>query len=314
MNNTIHLHRISLGTFLLAVAAFLSLSGTAKGSVVDLGQAGQFALLALNGGIQDSGPTGPDANPYSVNGPVGVASTGQQFQDSGSRTYNGPIYLHSGDTYNNSAPGVPQPTMGPSVDSLLEQAKQDAFNASSAALQLGQNPTATFGTINNDFSITESSSGHYVFNINTINFSGGKALTLNAPGGSTYLLNVSSGLVLTPGSIVLAGGLTADNVLINYTGSSDIRFSGGSNSSRVFGTILAPDANVVLSPGFVAGSIIASAIQMSSGANVELVPVPEVTPSSVIFGFLGLLVAVSSRRVLAGRARAVSTQRNVRRG
>jgi hypothetical protein len=37
-----------------------------------------------------------------------------------------------------------------------------------------------------------------------------------------------------------------------------------------------------------------------------VVPVPEVAPSSVIFGFLGLLVAFSSRRALAGRVRAVA--------
>ena len=38
------------------------------------------------------------------------------------------------------------------------------------------------------------------------------------------------------------------------------------------------------------------------------VPVPEVTASSVIFGFLGLVVAVSSRRALSGRVRAVATR------
>jgi hypothetical protein len=51
----------------------------------------------------------------------------------------------------------------------------------------------------------------------------------------------------------------------------------------------------------VAGSIFASSIQMSSGANV--IPVPEVTPGSVIFGFLGLVVAVSSRRAIAARVK-----------
>ena len=37
-----------------------------------------------------------------------------------------------------------------------------------------------------------------------------------------------------------------------------------------------------------------------------IVPVPEVAPSSVIFGFLGLVVAVSSRRALSGRVRALA--------
>lgn len=53
---------------------------------------------------------------------------------------------------------------------------------------------------------------------------------------------------------------------------------------------------------------------MSSGGFEETallagaVPVPEVTPSSVIFGFLGLVVAVSSRRALAARVRVVASR------
>jgi hypothetical protein len=46
-------------------------------------------------------------------------------------------------------------------------------------------------------------------------------------------------------------------------------------------------------------------------AATRVAPVPEVTPVSVIFGFVGLVVAVSSRRVLGGRVRVVAS-RNVR--
>jgi choice-of-anchor A domain-containing protein len=254
-------------------------------SGVNLGQAGNFSILALTGGIDDSGPLGPDANPHSVASNVGVVTSGQKFQASGSVTYGGKVFLHSGATYNNSAPGVPQPTMGAAVDSMLAQAKQDALNASAAATALGANPTATYGTINNNLSITKNSVGNFVFDITGINFSGGKILTLNAPAGSTYLLNISSQLVLTDGSILVAGGLSASDVLINYTGTSDIRFSGGGNSSEIDGTILAPNAHVALSPGVVVGSVIAGSIQMSSGANV--VGVPEApTLSLIMFGGL----------------------------
>jgi len=291
---------LAAGLFLVAAGGRASMIGD-----VDLGTAGDYTLLALTGSIQDSGPTGPDANPFSVNGPVGVVSAGQHFQDSGSRTYSGPIYLHTGDTFNNSAPGVPSPLSSGAIDAALAKASSDAFAASSFASSLS--PTATFGAITNSTSIMELTAGNYVFNITSITFSGGKSLTLDAPAGSSYVLNISSGLTLSPGNILLSGGLTANNVLINYTGTTDIHFSGGGNSSRVYGTILAPDATVVLSPGFVAGSIIAGAITMSSGANV--IPVPEVTPSSVIFGFLGLAVAVRSRRTLMTRVRAMSAQR-----
>ena len=288
-----------------AFTALMAVATPAPASVVDLGQAGQFTLLALGGGIDDSGPLGPQGDPYSVNGAVGVVTDGQKFQASGSVTYNGPLFLHSGVTFNSSAPGVPQPTMSSSVDAMLAQAKQDAFAASNFAL--GLNPTQTLGTISNNLSITQNSVGNYVLKIDSINFSGDKALTLSAPAGSSFVLNISSGITLTTGSIRVAGGLSAADVLINYTGTNDVQFSGGGNTSQIFGSILAPNATVGLHPGLVVGSVIANAITMSSGADV--VPVPEVAPASLLIGFLGLVVALGSRRMLGARVRAVAARR-----
>lgn len=305
------IHATSYRVLLTAAVAALCAVTTTRASMigpVNLGTAGDYALLALSGDIQDSGPTGPDANPYSVNGKIGVVSGSGKFQTSGSRTYNGPIYLHTGATYSSSAQGAPPPMSSPAIDAMLAQASADAFAASAFALTLPV--TATYGTINNNLTISQGNVGNYVFNIGNISFSGGKSLTLSAPAGSNFILNISSGLTLTGGNILLAGGLTPDHVLINYTGTSAIRFSGGGNSSRLYGTILAPNAHVQITPGFVAGSIIAASIQMSSGANV--IPIPEVTPSSVIFGFLGLIVAFSSRRALMARVRTVSDRRKGR--
>ena len=265
---------------------------------VSLGTAGSFSILALGGSIDDSGPTGPDASPHTVAGNVGVVTSGQKFQASGSVTYGGSVYLHSGVTYNSSANGVPQPTMNASVDSMLNQAKTDALNASAAATALGQNPTASYGTINSSLSITEANAGNFVFDITGVNFSGGKILTLSAPAGSTYILNITSALVLTGGSIVVAGGLTAGDVLINYTGTADVRFSGGGNSSRVYGTILAPNAAVKISPGYVGGAVIADSVTMSSGANV----VPE-APTTALLLFGGLLAAGVRLRFRGARSR-----------
>jgi choice-of-anchor A domain-containing protein len=292
--------------FLAAIFALVlavALPERANASVIDLGAAGQFAVLALNGGIDDSGPF---TSPANVSGDVGLASSGQQFQASGSVQYDGRVYLRSGDSYNSSAPGVPQPTMGPAVDAFLGQARTDALNGSAIATLLGQNPTATYGTINSNFSIAENAQGSYVFNLQGIDFSGGKTLTLSAPAGSSFLLNISTTFKLTTGSILLGGGLHAADVLYNYTGAADVQFSGGGNASVVYGTILAPNATIGLHPGAVFGSVIGSAITMSSGAQVIGV-IPEVTPGSVIFGFLGLVVAVASRRAIGRqpqRARA----------
>ncbi|HXA09068.1 MAG TPA: collagen-binding domain-containing protein [Chthoniobacterales bacterium] len=285
----------------MAVAGLMAVGfgGPLQASIVDLGAAGQFGALALTTGIDDSGPLGPDGS-VTINADVGVASSGQSFSASGSVVYSGNLYLHTGVTYNNSAPGVPLPQpQNATNDAFLAQARSDAFAASNFALTLGV--TATYGTINTNTTISEGAVGNYVFSLQGgINFSGNSTLTLSAPAGSCYVLNISNQFVLTGGSVLLSGGLTADNVLLNYTGTSDVRFSGGGNSSQVYGTILAPNAKVDLSPGLVVGRVIASGLSMSSGAQI-LTPVPEVTPGSVIFGFLGLVIAVGSRKALAAR-------------
>ncbi len=266
---------------------------------VNLGTSNNYVLLALGQGISDSGPL---TGEFTVNGDVGVVTSGEKFSASGSVVYNGQVFLHSGVTYNSSASGVPQPTTGAAVDSALEQAKLDALAASNFASGLAA--TASYGKIDNNFTISQAAVGNYVFNIDEIKFSGEKSLTLSAPAGSTFVLNITDAIVLTSGSINVAGGLTAANVLINYTGDEDIRFSGGGNKSQVFGTILAPNATVGLHPGLVVGSIIADKITMSSGAVV----VPEVTPGSVIIGFMGLVVAFASRRTLMAKLRAVTVR------
>jgi hypothetical protein len=70
----------------------------------------------------------------------------------------------------------------------------------------------------------------------------------------------------------------------------------------------------VISTGAVAAAILYFAGQGNGGfaewiAATGVGPIPDVTPASVIFGFLGLFVAVSSRRFLAERSRAMATAR-----
>jgi len=283
-----------------AAVTLVSFGSSAKAGFVNLGAAGSFDALALTHGIDSSGPLGPDGQ-YTFAGNVGVASSGQKFQASGSVNMSGKLYLHTGDTYNSSAPGVPQPQpQNAANDAFLNQARNDAFAASSFAA--GLTPTATYGTINNNLTISESSAGNYVFNITSIDFSGGKALTLSAPAGSSYTLNISGSIVLTSGSILVSGGLTAADVLINYTGTNVVQFSGGGNSSQVFGTILAPNAEVGLHPGFVAGSVIADMITLSSGGQIGgMTAVPEM---NALFPLFGLAVAIGSTHILRRRRMA----------
>jgi len=282
---------------LLAAAAF---STNARAGIVDLGAAAQFSALALTHGIDDSGPLGPNGA-YTIDGNVGIASSGQRLSASGSVRYSGEVFLHSGSTFNSSAPGVPSPQpQNAANDAFLERARSDAFAASNFASGLAA--TATYGSITNNLTISQANAGNYVFNINSINFSGGKALTLNAPAGSSLVLNVTGSIVLTSGSILVSGGLTAADVLINYTGTSEVRFSGGGNTSQIYATVLAPYAEVGLHPGFIAAGVIADKITMSSGGQIGITPVPEV---SSFFPIIGLLVAVGGTHILRRRKLAI---------
>jgi len=158
--------------------------------------------------------------------------------------------------------------------------------------------------------ISEASVGHYVLSISSINLNQ-SALTLSAPAGSTFVLNISGNITLNGGGqghgLILAGGLTSNDVVYNLTSANaNLTTSGGGNAQQINGIVLATGANasVNLHPGQINGEVIARTFTSSSGALVNAPPVvvPEVTPSSVIFGFLGLIVAISSRRTLGKKS------------
>lgn len=291
-------------TCIAAVALSVGLISNAKASVVDLGAAAGWSVLTYNSNnTSDSAFNG---------GPIGVVN-GDWTQSGGGQTSNQQptiVYLSPGFTNN-----------GPSVEttafnaSLLNSAWTDATNASASLASLS--PTQTFGAITSGLTISESAVGHYVFNISSISLNQDH-ITLSAPAGSTFVLNIAGNITLNGGSqgngILLAGGLKNSDVAINLTGvNSNVTTTGGGNAQEIYGTVIAvgSGASVNLHPGQINGEIIARTLTTSSGA---LAVVPEVTPSSVIFGFLGLIVAVSSRRALMGQVRAVSARRKTRLG
>jgi Putative Ice-binding-like adhesive domain len=290
---------------LLVIAAFaVALADYAKASVVDLGDAAGFSVLTYNSNnTSDSAFQG---------GPIGVVN-GNWTQSGGAQTNTQQpeiVYLSPGHT--NNGPAVLTTVYNAS---LLNSAWTDATNASAMLASLA--PTQTLGAITSGQTITEAAVGNYVLSISSINLNQ-SALTLSAPAGSTFVLNISGNVTLNGGSqgngLLLAGGLTSNDVVYNLTGvNSNLTTSGGGNAQQIFGTVLATGSNasVNLHPGQINGEIIATTLTTSSGA---LAVVPEVTPSSVIFGFLGLVVALSARRALMGRVRAMATQRKTRIG
>ena len=290
------LSKVALFAFVAVVATSL----TAQASVVNLGNAAGWSVLTFNSNnTSDSAFQG---------GPIGVVN-GDWTQSGGGQTNTQQpttVYLSPG--FHNNGPAVETTVFDAAK---LNAAWTDAVNASAALASLA--PTQTFGAITSGMTITESTKGDFVFNISSINLNQ-SALVLSAPAGSEVVLNISGNITLNGGSsggIVLAGGLTSNDVFINLTGAnSNLTTTGGGNAQQIFGNVLATglNASVNLHPGQINGEIIARTLTTSSGA---LGVVPEVTPSSVIFGFIGLVVAFGSRRTLMARMRAVPAQGKV---
>jgi choice-of-anchor A domain-containing protein len=137
-----------------------------------------------------------------------------------------------------------------------------------------------------------------------INLGGSDVLTLNGPAGSEIILNTGS-LTLNSGRIVLTGGLTPGDVVFNLTGTSAVATSGGLNQESVLtGIVLAPLAQVHLTPGAVTGEIIAGDnINIASGGSIKGVP----EPSPMAFfgvGAIGLMGVMVVRHRRYHRTRA----------
>lgn len=278
----------------LGLVALLATSLAAQASVVNLGSAAGWSVLTYNSNnTSDSAFNG---------GPIGVVN-GNWTQSGGQQTNNQKpttVYLSPGHT--NNGPAVLTTVFDAAK---LNAAWTDAVNASNAMAAMA--PTATYGAITSGLTISENSVGTYVFNISSISLNQSH-ITLSAPAGSTFVLNISGNITLNGGNqgngILLGGGLKWTDVFINLTGAnSSVTTSGGGNANQIWGTVLAVGANasVNLHPGQINGEIIARTLTTSSGA---LGVVPEVTPTSVLFGFLGFVVAFGSRRSLMARVRA----------
>ena len=221
----------------------------------------QWAVLGM-GGIGSASSTSVSlSGSSSVKGAVanmGVANAGS-LNMSGSSLINGTLSLNTAGRLNKSgtsrvAGGVQQNTV---TDGILDQAVEDALAASQSAASLPATITSpTNVTISNpsqNITIT-GGTGSNVLNITSLSISNG-TVTLNAPHGGSFIMNVSRSFTLSGTSrIVLAGGITASDVLYNFVGSGgSVSMSGGAS---VAGILLAPRRGISLSNVIVTGEII----------------------------------------------------------
>jgi uncharacterized repeat protein (TIGR02543 family) len=222
---------------------------------------GQWAVLGM-GGIGSVSTTSISmSGSSSIRGTVantGVANAGN-VNMSGSTLINGILSLNTAGRLNKSgtstvAGGVVQNT---ATDGVLDQAVADALAASQSAASLPATITSpTSVTISNpsqNKTIT-GGTGTNVLHITNIAISNG-TLTLSAPHGGSFIMNVSGSFALSGASrIVLAGGITPSDVLYNFVGSGGgVAMSGGAS---VTGILLAPQRAIALSSSTVTGEII----------------------------------------------------------
>jgi Ice-binding-like len=281
--------------------AILSVAVSAKATLINLGEAGDYAVLSLTG-------TFLNLSNVTVNGDVGVGPNGSASVMAPS-TVNGTLFTDPTATV--SGPGN---VTGGIQTKNLQQAVNDAISASNAFNNLAA--TQMFSSISAAITINGNGGDNVIKLTGGINLGSGN-LTLNGGANDFFIFDIKGGLQLGgSSSVVLSGGVTADHVVFNFLSASN----GGDGSSlmthvgnTVQGTVLAVDRDITFHGVF--GEVIGggSSLTLMSGATVNGIPfIPEVTPSSVIFGFLGLVVAVSSRRALGGRVRAVASRSNVR--
>jgi choice-of-anchor A domain-containing protein len=162
---------------------------------------------------------------------------------------------------------------GPAADAMLQQAVTDALGASAIAAALAPTlPGPSSITITNPSgNLTISGGpGRNVLRLTDLLITNG-TLTLSAPPGGTFVINVSGRFALSgPSSVRIAGGLMPLGVLFNVTGAgSDVAISGGSPDPQVVnqvnGIILAPSRGVsITATRPITGELI------SGGANIIL--------------------------------------------
>ena len=284
-----------IGSFCLAAILLGALNANAAlvDILAELSDAGRYAVFSMSGTFQND-------SLVTINGDAAVGPNGSANIAAPS-TINGTLYKDPTATV--SGPGK---ITGGIVTTNLQQAVNDAISASNAFANMPA--TQMFSSLSTATTIHGNGGNNVISLSGSINLGGSDNLTLNGTANDRFIFNILGGLTLTgSSSVVLTGGVTANDVAFNFIG-------GGSSISThvgntISGILLAPQRDMTLDGTFF-GKLIGggSTLTLMSGAIVnDVTVVPEVTPGSVIFGFLGLVVAIASRRAIARqpqRARA----------
>jgi hypothetical protein len=266
----------------------------------DLGKGSSFAVL-----YEGNGGNTLSFNQGEITGNVGIGKTGK-FQGNGPATLTGNLDFSAANTGQFSNSGV---TITGSVNYTDSDVTSGLNTVNSLSqmlgLEAGKSTTITSGGSISASNGTSDAGGNRVFTVTSISFPNGN-FTINGGASDYVVLNVagSVGNNGLNGSIVLAGGITSDHVLINYTPDTSnlttynndyTNLTGGdtltisTNGATTMGTFLDPTGNFQINHSVLDGRLFGGDTQNSSvvsGGNVNAPPSPTPEPS-----FLGLLSA-----------------------
>lgn len=261
----------------------LPLWGTAGINLGNAGQASQWSILALTGGVTLADTTGSIGNP-TVSGDIGVAHFGSSVTATGNAYLTGTAKIHSGGTLSKSGAATITAQIGgsanPLVDPLLDSTFTPAANAAAQAASLAptsfSNLTASgfslgssinLGSGSYSLSASAATGGPIVLNLSSFTLGSGAEFTLIGTAHMAYIINVSGAFSLTNGKVLLSGGIDPGDVLFNITGTgSTVALS---SSSQFNGLLLAPSRAASLSSGAkFNGTLIAGSVSVAGGAKV----------------------------------------------
>jgi hypothetical protein len=307
MKNTLRLLGLTgIVALVLAFGSPTAFAAFAGGVTLGSAGPGNYALLSLGGqGSNSDAITHTNvaiANVSTITGNVGIAGTGD-IATSGNAFITGTLFLNTAGTWNQSGTSnAGAVSQSAATDAKLNQAVQDALNASSQAAALSSTqPSITSIALGANGTMTITGTGQDVINLTSFSLGNNSVLTLNAPAGDSFIFNISGAFTMQ-GKVMLIGGISPADVLWNVTGTgAAVAFSGGGNSAQLVGILLAPFRDIQLSPGLVTGEVIGGglSISLSGGANINAIPEPSTTALLILASLLVVGRAFFGRRTLA---------------
>ena len=238
--------------FVVVIVALCQLVPAAHAQGILGLQQANWALLAVNGGVAclQSGVVG---NVGAVGNVVWAASC----------TDIGSVILSGNLTGSGTVTG------GVTVNaSTVKAAASNAYSVSATAAGLSCTLGKLCGNLITTSLTINGSSGQNVLKVAGIVLGSGNQITINSPAGSTFIINVTRLWVWNRAKIILAGGITPNDVLINYVSPFPVLLGGG----LVQGVILAPKAAVAFGGGVnVTPELIAKTIVLGSSAETGFV-------------------------------------------